>query len=497
MKLGLTFCFGLMALVAVSATITIESRPYAVDTLPQPRLPKGSELLLTSSSWQNRVAAADAKSYITHVLPGGREELMTVADGDVVSGAFWRTDASTIPGIHLFRHEISPVSGGDAVDVMTALFKVDPPEGERPYALPENAGRITLPERLSDWADLYGFVVAARDSIPRLDGGEFVPPSENPIVISLGAVAVSQALWAKVGESVAPVAEHGVDVCHVFVQESGDESCGIVVGSDELSAHIGYLLPYDARKWTEAVYGAVPSWLAGTAKDEWYRLRRPSRIRWFLTLVPESVFSGYCSVKANSAASVAEGLVDSAKASANSDGQFRIRVNLKNDGKVELFGKNSSAATGWDYRGCAYLTKGVSTIGGFADSESVEWKVVVNSPDSDGDGLSDAVETFAFGTDPNRADTSGDGLSDWDEINLLGTNPKVRDTDGDGFEDDEEVGRGTNPMVANPGAATSIRYVYDEDDRVRQTRFGSAQGGIKIDVSPAGNNRVIKKWGAK
>ena len=44
-----------------------------------------------------------------------------------------------------------------------------------------------------------------------------------------------------------------------------------------------------------------------------------------------------------------------------------------------------------------------------------------NAPDSDHDGLPDALE-LANGTDPHKADTDGDGYSDYEEFER-GTNP--------------------------------------------------------------------------
>jgi hypothetical protein len=75
--------------------------------------------------------------------------------------------------------------------------------------------------------------------------------------------------------------------------------------------------------------------------------------------------------------------------------------------------------------------------------------------DTDGDGLSDAVETNTgiyvdendTGTDPDDPDTDGDGLDDGPEVNTHGTDPTLRDTDGDGFGDGVEVSAGTNPTV--------------------------------------------------
>lgn len=63
--------------------------------------------------------------------------------------------------------------------------------------------------------------------------------------------------------------------------------------------------------------------------------------------------------------------------------------------------------------------------------------------DSDGDLLFDTTEA-AIGTDPNVVDTDGDGLSDGDEYLFFGSDPLFQDTDGDGFLDGED------PYPTNP-----------------------------------------------
>jgi len=75
-------------------------------------------------------------------------------------------------------------------------------------------------------------------------------------------------------------------------------------------------------------------------------------------------------------------------------------------------------------------------------------------PDSDGDGLTDDLETL-LGTDPNDLDTDDDGISDGDEdANHNGivdddeTDPRKVDTDDDGIQDGTEVGI-TEP-IADP-----------------------------------------------
>jgi uncharacterized protein (DUF1800 family) len=94
-----------------------------------------------------------------------------------------------------------------------------------------------------------------------------------------------------------------------------------------------------------------------------------------------------------------------------------------------------------------------------------------HNPDTDGDGLSDKVETNTgvyvsatnTGTNPLIADTDGDGLTDGDEVNKYHTNPLLTDTDGDGRSDYDEVYHSTDPLVAN--ASTDMMPVVTTSPR--------------------------------
>lgn len=84
--------------------------------------------------------------------------------------------------------------------------------------------------------------------------------------------------------------------------------------------------------------------------------------------------------------------------------------------------------------------------------------------DTDGDGLSDKVETGTTvwtsandtGSNPLVADTDGDGLTDGDEVfrQPVSTNPNLVDTDADGRDDGEEAQRHTDPLVADSTAVS-------------------------------------------
>lgn len=87
---------------------------------------------------------------------------------------------------------------------------------------------------------------------------------------------------------------------------------------------------------------------------------------------------------------------------------------------------------------------------GLSDELETYIKTNKNIIDTDGDGLSDYQEVVDLGTDPLKADTDGDGVSDYDEDQdgdaltngyeySIGTNPTNEDTDNDLLNDNEEV----------------------------------------------------------
>jgi hypothetical protein len=121
---------------------------------------------------------------------------------------------------------------------------------------------------------------------------------------------------------------------------------------------------------------------------------------------------------------------------------------------------------------------------------------IVPSPDSDGDGLTDANEAW-LGTLSTVADTDGDGLSDGQEYIQYGTDPLKRDSDGDLLPDGWEVRFHLNPLNTNgdDGAAGNpdldnmdnlSEYIADTDPTRANSRFEvttiqPTTEGIRID----------------
>ena len=94
--------------------------------------------------------------------------------------------------------------------------------------------------------------------------------------------------------------------------------------------------------------------------------------------------------------------------------------------------------------------------------ESNIYNTDMNNNDTDGDGLLDGDEVNNHGTNPDRKDSDGDGLSDYDEIITHLTDPLTRDSDEDGLEDGEEV----NDYESNPNVADSDGDGLDDGDEV-------------------------------
>ncbi len=113
-------------------------------------------------------------------------------------------------------------------------------------------------------------------------------------------------------------------------------------------------------------------------------------------------------------------------------------------------------------------------------NETARFYVTGTMYDEDLDGLTSAKERFLHKTREDLWDTSGDGCGDgW--LVQYGFNPlalnTLGDVDNDGFSNLEEQKKGTDPTSSqgnsNTGTVATIRYYYDEDDRLTDFYCGS------------------------
>ena len=100
--------------------------------------------------------------------------------------------------------------------------------------------------------------------------------------------------------------------------------------------------------------------------------------------------------------------------------------------------------------------------------------------DTDGDGLSDALET-ALGWDPSSDDSDGDGLLDGDEM-AIGSNGMLADSDGDGMTDTQEIAAGTGVLTADSdgdGLSDGQELELGTDPQSRDTDRDGLEDGIE------------------
>ncbi|MFH1811563.1 MAG: hypothetical protein ABIJ09_22680, partial [Pseudomonadota bacterium] len=79
-------------------------------------------------------------------------------------------------------------------------------------------------------------------------------------------------------------------------------------------------------------------------------------------------------------------------------------------------------------------------------------------PDTNGDGLIDAIELAHTGHVHTAWDEDGDGLSAFEELVIYGTDAGKWDTDGDGFSDLAEVNGGSDPNDAGEIPPTAVTF---------------------------------------
>ena len=369
-------------------------------------------------------------------------------------------------------------------------------EGTQPYV---------VPSAVATWDELSRTLWQARDAYVRAGSRTEIPPSEEPVVLSLGAISIPDSLIASC-EPIAVDIENDVPVWRLRVfEDTVTRSMVAVLGNTAFT--LSSLPLYLENAWVDAVYGTPPSWLDAEETKAWYAARSRSRIEWFVTLVSQSYWTTYCanrSAEAESAqendelALVIKDLVVDDMASIHS-----VSVRSIEPGETRLWSKDSLSNTNWTYNGYSLQASGTTAAGvhSVGNQLFVMATFSATAVDSDGDGIPDEMEEKVYGTNPDKADSSGDGISDWEKAYRYDLNPRVQDTAGDGISDDERILSGADPRVSlttdqKAAALRSIRYTYDDDDRLTGTFFGLGGASIKTELTPAGNPVGIRNRNA-
>ncbi|MDF7826943.1 hypothetical protein P4B35_23140 [Pontiellaceae bacterium B12227] len=165
---------------------------------------------------------------------------------------------------------------------------------------------------------------------------------------------------------------------------------------------------------------------------------------------------------------------------------------------LDLFHATDLVAANWQLE-TNFPTAGVTNFY-FSDqdtNQTARFYVTGTDYDGDEDGLTSAREKYLHGTRADLFDTDGDGLGDgWEfgygfnPLSTTGTNGAVGDVDNDGYSNLEEQHENADPTdPADPGAGSTgtvatIRYYYDDDDRLTDFYVGSevAQKTILTDA---------------
>lgn len=491
----------------LGANDSCSAKLLKLDTRAQPRETYGIEKFIIDPAWQKDVEPNCVMAILMQTQPGYKAAKIAEFSGEGVRTFQWDTANCTVPGVHLFTLTLKDINSGKVLKTLNASFNAAGIGFEPQPIFTDNP--VEIPLSFDSWDTLGTFLNDSRAGLLRVGGVTAVPPTTHVVVISLGEFAVPSSVIAGLPSEVVPVEEYGVKVYHLHVREIGDGTSDLVAKVGDVPVNTLTMPPYNPDKWVEALYGMPPTWQSGEARTQWYAERDISRIEWYMTLVPQADIATY---RANRAAALAEAaqeqpMLDLTGMAANvsSDALHSLVVWAKEDSVVDVFGKRTLNETNWTYAGRAFIPAGESAVGVVSESLSYFMTVVraggtaegggavVTEGDSDHDGIPDTVEKMTYGTNPHSADTSGGGIPDWTKIYVYGLNPLVTDTDGDGYDDIEELMSGTDPKVPLPGADTSIRYYYDEDNQLIRVHCGSTGAMSATELTPNGNPKTVKE----
>ena len=363
------------------------------------------------------------------------------------------------------------------------------------------------PPNLETWDALDGIVA---DRYANLTNEAFIyPPVPVRFSMPCGRFTFSpEEEIASLTNFITPTLHFGVPVWTINVIETVTVSrVWLYTGTDGYFRTNNAPAALDTQQWVREVYRhGPPSYLSGTEVDEWYKDRARDRFEVELTLVSSNDWPTlWAAIIAAASTNPPPGYPSlvlpsdtnrlafaAVQAGSNS---LELSVYTPVDRlPVDLLTRPAlgSSTNTWLIRSTLFPVAPFDTWSGPYLGSMGFFLAARCDTDSDNDGIADDRETFVLGTDPHKWDSAGLAIGDFARMYVYGLAPLLRDTNGDGMDDDEAILRGMNPVTQNAGVgASTIRYLYDQDDRLTgtfTTTSGGTGGGAGLyTVSPAHN----------
>ena len=324
---------------------------------------------------------------------------------------------------------------------------------------------------------------------------------------------------AEVTNLFAPILHYGIPEWHIGVFETVTVSRvwlytgegGATFRTNDTPA------AFDPLQWVRDTYRhGPPAYLSGAAADEWYENRARARFILDLTLIASN---DWPTLRAATIAAATNNpppgspplvlpedtnRVAFAAVQASSNELSLSMYTPADKLPVDLLMRSTlgrAATNSWLIRSTFMPSAPFDTWSGAYSDATGFFLAARTDTDSDNDGIADCRETFVLGTDPNKWDSAGLAIGDFARMYVYGLAPLLRDTNGDGMDDDEAILRGMNPVTQNAGVgASTIRYLYDQDDRLTgtftTTSGGTGGGAAQYTVSPAHNTQTASERSA-
>ncbi len=259
----------------------------------------------------------------------------------------------------------------------------------------------------------------------------------------------------------------------------------VLAGTPEGSKNLQVLLKTSAPKF--APYDEKSSIESYLMHELW-----PRRMIWTATLKPEAD-AWADMVRAEEAVTLSVAPMMMAMSAPEIITEIQLGIESQTNGTVEIqllwpagfsdtleiYSATDLVAANWEFAHTNISTSGFSEYfwNDPRTNSATRFYVGGNADfDEDGDGLASAREAYIYKTLADLFDTDGDGLGDGFELTYgfnplnLSSSESLGDPDNDGFSNLEEQQNATDPTLPNTtgdtGTVGTIRYYYDEDDRL-------------------------------